>query len=131
MKKLLLMLLLSTGVYAQDLIYLNGFENTGLVSGTVTGLVSTGLLLEVSSSPSNQILSVGANGNFVFSLQVTVGDSWNVSMLGLPNNPTQQSCIISNQSGVMQVGGVNNLTIVCNNNSWKWDEMNWDEGGWQ
>ena len=41
MKKLLLIMLLSTSAMAGDVIYLNGFENTAVVSGTVTGLNAT------------------------------------------------------------------------------------------
>ncbi|MBL4659814.1 MAG: hypothetical protein JKY19_05630 [Alcanivoracaceae bacterium] len=71
------------------------------------------------------------NGSFAFSLQITVGDNWEVSIATLPDNPEQQSCVISNQSGVMPATGVDNLTVVCNNTIWMWDEMNWDQGGWQ
>ncbi|MBL4659812.1 MAG: hypothetical protein JKY19_05620 [Alcanivoracaceae bacterium] len=131
MNKLLLMTLFSSGVYASDLIYLNGFENTGLVSGTTTGLNATGLQLELTSASLSQNLSLNANGNFVFSLQIPIGDNWEVSITTLPDNPEQQSCTISNQSGVMPATGVDNLTVVCNNTIWMWDEMNWDEGGWQ
>ncbi|MBL4659493.1 MAG: hypothetical protein JKY19_03990 [Alcanivoracaceae bacterium] len=131
MKKLLFITLFSTGVYASDLIYLNGFENTGLVSGTITGLNATGLQLDMTSLSLSQNLLLDQNGSFVFSLQIPIGDNWEVSITTLPDNPIQQSCTINNQSGVMPATGADNLAVVCNNISWVWDEMDWDEGGWQ
>ncbi|MCX7545427.1 hypothetical protein [Marinicella gelatinilytica] len=131
MKKLLLIMLITTGATAGDLIYLNGFENTGLVSGTVSGLSSTGLEVKLSSSSMTETLAIDQNGGFVFSLQVMVGASWDLTVTTQPNNPTPQNCTITPASGVMPAGGDDTISIVCGNVQNNWDEMNWDQGQWQ
>ena len=131
MKKFLLLILFSNHLYAGDLIYLNGFEDSRLVSGSAIGITSTGLQLTLTSSGASETLNIDADDNIIFSLPIPIGNSWNVEILALPNNPDQQNCTLSNSSGIMPPLGVNNILITCNSKQWKWNEMNWNEGGWQ
>ena len=131
LKNVLLLCLFTSGVCAGDLIYLNGFENSALVSGTASGLSSNGLSLELTAPDGQELLLVNDDGNFGFSQPVTVGNIWSVRVNTLPNSPSQQSCILSNYSGSMLTTGANNLTVECDNEKWNWNEMDWGEGGWK
>ena len=115
---------------ASDLIFKSGFENTALVTGTVTGLSQTGLSLELKVNAQSQILNISDNGVFIFSIEVAVGDLWSVEIVSLPDDPQQQSCQGINTNGTMPTGGANSLEINCSETVWNWDQMNWDEGGW-
>lgn len=114
---------------ASDLIFKQGFENSRLVSGQVTGLLSAGLQLQLTAGD-DSFLAIQDEGVFTFELDVTVGQMWQVEVLQLPHNPQQQSCQISQNSGVMSANGVDDVLIVCDNTAWHWDEMNWNQGGW-
>ncbi|MFK8013553.1 MAG: hypothetical protein AB8B80_16060 [Marinicellaceae bacterium] len=127
---ILLFLVTSSKIFASDLIYLNGFENTALVSGSASGITSTGLELKLISNNFDETLQIVSDGTFVFSLSIEVGNNWSVSTVTLPDSP-KQSCTLSNETGVMTATGDNNLIVNCNNTPWQWDTMNWDEGGWQ
>jgi len=130
MKKLILLSLISTQLHAGDLIFKNGFEAGNFVSGTATGLIATGLNLKLEVNGVTENLIVDNNGEFSFQLEVAIGGLWTVDINYLPNNPQQQSCILSNATGIMPVTGVNTIQVQCNSNAWNWDEMNWQESGW-
>jgi len=130
MKKILLICLFSFHVNAGDLIFKQGFENTGLVSGTVTGLSSTGLSINLNVSPHNEILIINENGVFTFFMDVPVGSNYQTNIVTLPSTPQQQNCTLSNQNGTMPTTGANTLIITCNNDAWNWNEMDWNSGGW-
>lgn len=98
------------------------------MKGTATGLVSTGLNLQLKVNASTEILAVDNNGEFVFNLAVAIGDTWSVTLEALPNTPQQQSCALTNTTGIMPIDGANVLQVNCNYTAWNWDEMNWNEG---
>ena len=123
------MSLVSLSVHGSDLIFKQGFENTRLVSGQVSGLVSSGLELKLTAGADNTLL-IDENGIFTFELDVAIGQSWQVDTVKLPDNPQQQNCQISQNTGVMDNNGVDDVLIVCNDKTWNWNEMNWEEGGW-
>ena len=133
MIKSFILLLLVIGicpVQANNLIFKSGFENTALVSGTATGLNSTGLSLQLTVNTTTEILNVDQDGVFVFHTNVNIGNHWSVAILTLPDNPQQQNCEINNNSGSMPSGGADVLIVTCTSIPWNWDQMNWDEGGW-
>ncbi len=130
MKKFILLILFSSQVLASDLIYKQGFEATGLVSGTVTGLSSAGLFINLNVSGNDEVLNINENGDFTFFMDVLVGMSYQTEIITLPSTPQQQNCSLSNASGLMPTSGVNTLIITCNSNEWNWNEMNWNGGGW-
>ena len=115
---------------AGDLVYKSGFEATALVSGTASGVTSSGLILKLSSGSFDEDLSINEDGSFVFFADIPFGDTWTVSTSQLPNTPQQQTCEVTNSSGVMPATGADLLTVTCNQTLWNWNEMNWDEGGW-
>ena len=130
MKKLLLLCFITLQSTAADLIFKHGFENTALVKGTASGLSSSGLNLILSVNASNETLAIDANGEFSFFMNVPVGATWTVTTQSLPNSPQQQNCTLTNTIGIMPTTGANVLQVNCNNTQWKWDEMKWQEGGW-
>ena len=115
---------------ANDLIYKSGFENNALVSGTAAGINNIGLSLQLTVNANTETLAIDSNGQFVFFMPVTAGDNWWVSVIQLPSNPQQQNCNASNTSGVMPANGTDSLLVTCNDSPWNWDQMNWNEGGW-
>lgn len=123
-------LITALNVSATDLIYKNGFENTGLVSGTLSGISSTELIVTLQSDEVDESLSVTQNGVFVFKSYIPVGEDWEVFIQQLPNSPSQQNCAITGNTGTMPDSGVDSLVINCNAKAWNWDQMNWGEGGW-
>lgn len=134
MKKIILLLFVSSFPQANDLIYKHGFESTVLVSGTASGIASIGLVLRLQSDSNNAIddsIVINNNGSFAFDQLLEVGENYNVSITTLPNNPNPQSCVLSNAIGTTPNAGVNNVTIGCNSAPWNWNQMNWNEGGWQ
>jgi hypothetical protein len=89
---------------------------TGMVTigGTITGLSGTGLVLQdngddnLTVSPSN----VGASVAFTFAKSVTVGNTYNVTVLTQPTKPAQDCLIVSGGSGTAAVN-VGNIIIAC------------------
>ena len=134
MKKIIFLLLVSLNTQANDLIYKHGFEETVLISGTASGLESTGLVLRLQSDTNPLIddsIVINANGGFAFYQLLKIGDIYTVSITTLPNSPSHQNCILSNANGTVPNTGVDNITIDCDSGAWNWNQMNWNQGGWQ
>ena len=130
MKKLVILCFICLQSMASDLIYKQGFEATALVSGTATGLLSTGLKINLNVGSNNEILIINDNGIFTFFTGVDVTANYTASIISYPDSPQQQNCSLTNETGIMLATGVSNLTVTCNQNAWNWDEMNWDNGSW-
>jgi hypothetical protein len=128
MKIILLIIigLSSFHIRAGDLMFKNGFENSALVAGNVTGLDSNGLSLMLSFNSTVQTLVIITNGSFVFTPEVPLGASWSVAIQSQPTNP----CSLSNNSGTMTAAGVSNVQVSCTDSINNWDMMKWDEGSW-
>jgi len=134
MKIIIIFVLISLNSQANDLIYKHGFESIVLISGTASGIASTGLVLQLQSETDNSIddsITINNNGGFAFNQLLEVGENYTISMTTLPNNPSPQSCELSNATGTTPNAGVSNVTITCDSGAWNWNQMNWDEGGWQ
>ena len=131
MKKTLLIILLSSSqLFAGDLIFKDGFENNAVLSGTASGINSTGLVLQLTSGSITENLTVNANGAFEFDSLIAIGASWSVSINALPNNPESLTCNLSNNTGTMTASGVNNLQVACADTSLNWNQDDWDDGNW-
>jgi hypothetical protein len=78
------------------------------IGGTVSGLTSTGLVLQDNGGTS---LSVSANGTFTFANSVASSAAYSVSVL---TEPTGQSCTVSNGSGTASAN-VTNVQVSCSN----------------
>ena len=130
--KYLWFFILSLQASANDLIFKSGFENTVLISGHVTGLTSNDMIIALSHGDFNGIgILIDTNGQFSFTREVNIGDDWEARIVRLPFSPNRQSCVISNNSGIAVAVGFDDVQIVCNYTPWTWDEMNWNDGGWQ
>ena len=127
-KYIMLLCLFSQPLFAGDLIFKAGFENRGLVSGTVNGLTASGLSLTLNHGANLEFLSIAENGQFTFFGEVAVGTSW---VVAINSQPAGQSCVLQGNSGFMSSGGADTLVAVCEGGSNNWDEMNWDQSNWQ
>jgi len=127
--RIVLLCLVSLSVQGNDLIFKQGFENSNVISVQISGVVSLGLELKLTAGGTST-LNINENGGYTFELNVSSGQSWQVDVVKLPNNPNQQNCQISQNSGVMGNQGVDDVLIVCNDSPWNWNQMNWQEGGW-
>jgi 6-phosphogluconolactonase (cycloisomerase 2 family) len=85
-----------------------GSAPTYTVGGTVSGLVGTGLVLQVNGSGN---LAIPANGTYSFPGVVT-GTAYAVTVLTQPTSPAQ-SCAVANGSGSVAAANVTNITVTC------------------
>lgn len=89
------------------------------VSGSVSGLVGVGLVLQDNLSDS---LTITANGSFAFTTPISGGTAYNVTVLTQPVTPAQ-TCTPSSSSGTIEAN-VTTVKIVCTNNNpvgdWEW-----------
>lgn len=87
---------------------MNAVQCAYTISGTVSGLLSSGLILQNNSADN---LSVVANAsNFTFPHSVSWGKSYNVTIYQQPSGLT---CSVNNGSGTDLMGNVDNVTITC------------------
>ncbi|MCB1180082.1 MAG: DUF1566 domain-containing protein [Leptospiraceae bacterium] len=84
------------------------------ISGSVTGLNGSGLVLQNNSSDN---LSISSNGNFEFSTPVASSASYSVSVFSDPSN-LSQTCTASNNSGTVTSSDITNVSITCVTNSY-------------
>jgi hypothetical protein len=103
-------------------IFGNGFEACCALGGTVSGLSGSGLVLRLSAGGVDEERAIAANGPYQFTSVVDAGIAYSVSVLSQP--PSGPSCSISNASGVMPAGNVDNVNVSCA------DGLVWDVGVW-
>src|ERR1700761_8372412 len=84
--------------------------DTFTISGTVTGLNGTGLVLADNGGDN---LAVTANGSFTFATAVARGGTYAVTVATQPSNPAQ-TCTVANGSGTV-VGNVASVQVTCTN----------------
>jgi hypothetical protein len=86
------------------------------VGGTVTGLVGTGLELELSAEgppgPPPTTTLRPRNGSFTFFPRLVGGNPYEVRVKTQPTNPIQV-CTITNASGTIEDANVTNIEAVC------------------
>jgi len=80
------------------------------VSGTVTGLLGTGLTLQ-DNGANNLTVSGTGNVNFTFTVPLLAGATYAVTILTQPTGPSQ-TCSLANGSGTIS-GSVTNVQISC------------------
>ncbi len=86
------------------------------ISGTVTGLVGPGLVLQNSAGINDDdILPVNANGSFSFVDPIASGGAYSVSVLTQPAN---RNCAVTNGAGT-PTANVTNVSVVCLG-EWTW-----------
>jgi len=80
----------------------------GSISGTVSGLRGTGLILQ---NEGGNDLAVNTNGAFTFKTPTTQGGKYDITVRQQPVNPTQ-SCVVNRGSGIVH-GNVTDVGVVC------------------
>ncbi len=80
--------------------------NTFSVSGTITGLLGTGLVLQT-----NGVTATISGNTFSFA-QLPSGTAYNVTVTTPPTNPTQ-SCVVANGQGTLTNANVSGVTVTC------------------
>ena len=83
--------------------------NTYTVSGSVSGLAGSGLVLQNNGSDD---LSILANGPFVFATAVASGATYRVDIASQPGSPAQ-TCTVTNSAGTVTNGSVVSVTVDC------------------
>jgi len=85
---------------------------TETIGGTISGLTGTGLVLQDNGGDN---LPVAASATaFTFATQVASGSNYAVTVL---DQPTGQTCTITNGSGTVIDVAVTNITIACSENT--------------
>jgi len=84
-------------------------SSTFSVSGTVSGLMGSGLVLQNNGGDD---IGVSADGGFTFPTELASGAGYNVTVRTQPSNPNQ-SCTVSNARGTIGNGDVGNVVVSC------------------
>ncbi|MBA2650082.1 MAG: hypothetical protein H0U75_10945 [Legionella sp.] len=82
--------------------------HTYTLGGTVTGLTGSLVLLNKGTNP----LTISINGQFLFSEPLDDGETYSVT---LGTQPMNQTCTVSNASGIIHQN-VTNISVVCLSN---------------
>ena len=80
------------------------------LSGSVSGLIGTGLVLQ-NNGVSNFPVSGFGNVNFTLSTSIVAGSTYAVTILTQPSNPAQV-CTVLNGTGTVS-GNVSNVQVIC------------------
>ena len=79
------------------------------IGGTVTGVRSTGLVLQDNSGDN---LTISGNGTFAFSSGIDQGGAYSVTVLTQPTDPAQ-TCIVHNGSGTIGTSDIDTVIVSC------------------
>lgn len=83
------------------------------ISGTVNGMIGSGLVLQNNGGDDRAIT---ANGAFTFNTALNNGTAYSVTVKTQPTNPSQ-TCAVLNGSGSMNGSPVSNVVVSCVMNS--------------
>ena len=86
---------------------------TYTISGAVSGLNGTGLVLQYNSGNN---LTIASNGAFTFANSIVSGDMYTVTVLTQPSNPAQ-TCAVTNGASGTANGDVGSVIVNCTNNT--------------
>jgi hypothetical protein len=82
---------------------------TFTISGTIAGLVGTGLVLE--NNGGNRI-EIQSGNVFAFTQPIASGSTYNVTVASSPANPSQ-ACTVANGTGTVADANVTNVAVTC------------------
>ncbi|MCU7924948.1 MAG: FG-GAP repeat protein [Candidatus Thiodiazotropha sp. (ex Dulcina madagascariensis)] len=82
-------------------------DTTYTISGTVTGLTGTGLVLQNNAVDD---LSITADGSFSFAIALADASAYEVTVATQPGG---QICTVNNGSGTLAGAGVSNVLVSC------------------
>lgn len=77
------------------------------IGGTVAGLAGTGLVLTLNSSEN---LNISANGNFLFTTQLSTTSNYTVTVT---TQPSGEFCSLTNSTGTVANSNISNVTVSC------------------
>lgn len=83
--------------------------NTFSIGGTVTGLAGSGLVLQNNGGDN---LAITEDGTFTFSTPIASGETYAVSVLAQPSDPTQ-SCTVTSEAGTVSDANITNVSVSC------------------
>jgi 6-phosphogluconolactonase len=86
-----------------------GGGTTYTVGGTLTGLLGSGLVLQINGSDN---LAFSANGGFDFGTRLANGAAFAVTVTTQPSNPAQ-TCTARNASGSINKSDITNVIVSC------------------
>jgi len=84
------------------------------VSGVVSGMTGTGLILQNKGSNDLHIVS---NGSFTFSTALLTGATYSVTVKTHPTAPNQ-TCTASNNTGTISNRNITDVSVVCSTNTY-------------
>lgn len=94
-------------------VRVNCATETFSISGTVTGLLGSGLVLQNNDSDPVEIES---DGGFSFPDEIASGATYNVTVRTQPSDPVQ-SCSVANPDGTVGTADIANVSVSCTTSS--------------
>jgi environmental stress-induced protein Ves len=88
--------------------------NTYKVSGSVSGLAGSGLVLQNNAGDD---IPIAADGSFEFATSVASGSAYSVSVLTNPSNKSQ-TCTVTNGAGTIAGSDVSTVSVACVTNKY-------------
>ena len=104
----------TTATYTVTVTVVANFINAYTVSGEVSGLAGTGLVLQNNGGDN---IAVSANGTFTFTTAVAVGAGYSVTVKIQPTGP-MQTCTANNNTGTMAGANVTSVSVICTTNAY-------------
>ena len=92
----------------------NGAVTLHAVSGSVTGLAGSGLVLQNNAGDD---LAVSANGTFTFPTSLQSGSNFSVTVLAQPKKRSQ-TCTVTNGSGTLDNADISTVAVNCVTNTY-------------
>jgi hypothetical protein len=86
-----------------------GAQDGFTIGGNVSGLVGSGLVLQINGAGD---LGVAADGAFTFATRVATGTAYSVSVLSQPTSPSQ-TCTVARGSGSVASANVSDVAVTC------------------
>jgi hypothetical protein len=86
--------------------------NRYTIGGTVSGLAGTVVL----HNNGGDTLAVSANGSFTFATSVLSGQPYAVTVFGHPASPIEQTCTVTNGTGMVGSSNITNVQVTCTAN---------------
>jgi N-acetylneuraminic acid mutarotase len=94
----------------------HGPPPTYTITATVSGLASSGLVLELNNGNN---LSVSENGSVTFPTTLAAAASYAVTVSTQPAEPAQ-TCLVSNGAGTVGAANVGGISVTCVFATWSW-----------
>src|SRR6185369_5102384 len=90
--------------------------NTHAISGNLSGLAGSGLVLHLDYGTGSENLPVAANGAFAFVAAVPPGATYTISVGTQPTNLSQNCQVTNDSTGSMPAANVTDVQVVCTTN---------------